>query len=452
MRWKTLALSSALLALWFPHGGQAAAPDADDWDRGNLIAHGDFAKEPPGKLPEGWAVVAPNPPLAPMYRMVPGAGGRNLLTVEGNGRVECFGYLRHKVDLPAGKTYRFRVRFKFEGFEDVNRHLLHAIFVGNNDAILHYRKDGAWAVGEGRFTAGGKGEVRLYFRFAPRGRVEYARVALQECAPIPPRPVKIAVCQGGGDRKHWAAVCDAAGAKRCDVVLLPETFEGGTHAMDGPAMQFLAGKARQWHMYVSGTLHVRRGDVVYNTAPLWDRQGRLVGLYDKVMLYEPELDEGLTPGDGLPVFTADFGKVGIMICYDSWHPEVARLLAYKGAELILFPSAGYYRQLMHARAADNGVVIAASSGTPCGVWDGGGNQADGGSPDDSRYAPSAILGCEKVDALKMQIVTVDLAKKPSPHYWGGPALSAPGGRRVRATSRWHLEDDLAREARRWWEE
>lgn len=177
-----------------------------------------------------------------------------------------------------------------------------------------------------------------------------------------------------------------------------------------------------------------------------------VGIYDKFMLYDPELDDGTTPGDRVPVFQTDFGRVGIMICYDSWHPEIARLLAYKGAELILFPSAGYYRQLMHARAADNGVVIAASSGSPCGVWDGGGNQADGGSKDETRFAPTAILALEKDDSQKMQIVTVDLAPKPSPHDWGGPMLSAPGGRRVRATGPIHLEDEIAREAGRWRED
>ena len=124
------------------------------------------------------------------------------------------------------------------------------------------------------------------------------------------------------------------------------------------------------------------------------------------------------------MFKTDFGKVGIMTCYDSWHPAVARLLALKGAEVILFPSAGYYMQLMHARAADNGVVIAATSGSPCGVWDGGGNQADGGSPDATRYAPTSIVAFEKDDGQKMQIVTVDLSQD-SPARITGAARCFP---------------------------
>jgi predicted amidohydrolase len=429
---------------------------ADDWQSGNLVANGAFSQGRIGAVPKGWSVKAPNPALRPEFRIVEGAGHAHLLEAAGNGRTECFGCITFPVQLAAGRTYRFRVRFRFEGFEDVNRHLLHGVFAsGFNDGIFTYRKDLGSVIGEARFpgpaNAAG-GEVRLYFRYSATGKVRWSEVSLQECEPIKPRPVKIAVCQGGGDRMRWEKYLDTAGRKKCDVALMTEFFEEGIQSRDGPSMKFMAEKARQWKMYVCGTIRLRRGDLVYNSAPLFDRQGRLVGIYDKFMLYDPELDDGTTPGDSMPVFQADFGKVGIMTCYDSWHPEVARLLAYKGAELILFPSAGYYRQLMHARAADNGVVIAASSGSPCGVWDSGGNQADSGSQDETRCAPTSILGFEKEDEQKMQIVTVDLSKRPSPHSWGGPMLSAPGGRRVRATGPLHLEDEIAREAKRWWEE
>lgn len=438
-----------VLAIPFASAGECRAAEAP---RANLVANGDFSQSEVGKLPAGWNVSAPNPVLAPTYKLVKGDDGKNLLLVEGNGRKECFGWVRHAVNLTVGKTYLFRVRFKFEGFEDVNRHLVHAVFVGNNDGIFSYHKDGQWAVGEGRFEAGGQGNVRLYYRYAPQGKVWYSAVSLAECEPIKPRPVKIAVTSGGGDRKRWEKFLDTAGAKHCDVALMGEFFEGGIHASDSPIMKFMAQKAQQWKMYICGSIRMQRGDVIYNSAPLWDREGKLVGIYDKVMLYDPELDDGTSPGENLPVFKTDFGKVGIMTCYDSWHPAVAKLLALKGAEVILFPSAGYYMQLMHARAADNGVVIAATSGSPCGVWDGGGNQADKGSPDATRYAPTSIVAFENDDGQKMQMVTLDLSKHPSPHYWGGPMHSAPGGRRVRTTSPLHLEDEIAREAKRWWDE
>ena len=453
MLWKSFALPCMLLVLLFPRFGFAADADANDWARDNLVAHGDFADDKPGKLPEGWTVSTPNPALAPKYQVVQGEDGNGLLLVEGNGRAECFGILRYNVDLPAGKTYRFRVRFKFSGFEDVNRHLVHAVFVGNNDGVFQYHKDGPWVVGEGRFPVGGKGQVRLYFRFAPQGKVWYSNVALQECEPIKPRPAKIAVCSGGGDRKHWEKVLDAAGGKHCDVALLPETFEGGTHAMDGPAMQFLAAKAKQWKMYVSGTLHLRRGDVVYNTAPLWDRQGQLVGVYDKVMLYDPELDEGLTPGDTMPVFQADFGKVGVMTCYDSWHPEVARLLAHKGAEVRPLPQ----RRLLQAVDA-----------RPRGRQRRGGGRVE--------RQPVRRVG-RRGETRPMAAARIRLARprrqswrsrrttryecRSSRWIWprglvrttgAAPCCRRRAGTALRATSRWSLEDDLAREAKRWCDE
>lgn len=436
-------------------GGPATGPAAAE----NLVANGLFAQGEVGKLPTGWTVKAANPALAPVFKLVQDEKGKALLMAQGNGRNECFGSIEYPVKLEANKTYCLRVRFRLEGFDDVNRHLVHGLFgAGFNNGVLEYRRDGQWIVGESRFTGPTQAiaaNVRLYFRYAPKGKVWWDEVSLSECKAIPPRKVKIAVSGGAGTMAHWGQVLDAAGAKGCDVALLPEMFEGNhdplkAEAVDGPSMKFLSDKAKQHKMYVSGSLYLKRGDVVYNTAPLFDRQGKCVGMYDKNMLYDPEVDLGATSGTELPVFDTDFGKLGIMICYDSWHPSVAKLLALKGAELILFPSAGYYRQLMHARAADNCVVIAASSeGNPLGLWDSSGTEAGEEKPDPSRYAASNIKDVDKDDKLKILIATVDLSAKPSPHNWGGPMMSAPGGRRVRSTSPLYIEDEIAREVRRW---
>ncbi len=153
----------------------------------------------------------------------------------------------------------------------------------------------------------------------------------------------------------------------------------------------------------------------------------------------------------LPVFKTDFGNVGIMTCYDSWFPETARLLAYKGAELILLPNAGYDMELMPARAADNGVCVAVSSeNCPAGIWDSGGARAGEKAADETRYASTAIKSFEKDESYHLLVATLDLSRRWSPHYWGGPMLSAPGGRRLRQTRIVPLEDEIAREAKRWW--
>ena len=80
-------------------------------------------------------------------------------------------------------------------------------------------------------------------------------------------------------------------------------------------------------MYSVGCIYERDGDFIFNTAFLVDRAGELAGTYRKIHLYWPEEREGVSPGNELPVFDLDLGRVGIMICYDSWFPETAKLLA-----------------------------------------------------------------------------------------------------------------------------
>ncbi len=439
-----------------------AAPREDDAQSANFIANGDFQQGAIGSLPDNWSVEAGNPVLTPSFRLVAGQNGRRELMAEGNGRQECYGYIRHPVRIAGGKTYRLRTRFRISGIEDINRSLVHGVFADKfNDGIFQYRKDGGWVVGEGCFMGPSQdadGEVRLYFRYSATGKVWWERISLEECAPIAPRPVKLAVSWGTGDLKYWERWLDAAGSKGADLALMPEMFNGIEDPMkaekeDGPSRRLMGEKARQWKMHVSGSTYVWRGDLVFNTAPLFNREGRLVGIYDKNMVYEPELDLGATPGRGFPVFQTDLGKIGIIICYDSWFPKTVQMLALKGAELILFPNAGYYTELMHARSADNAVFIAASSlNDPAGVWDSAGNRAGEDRPDPTCAAPSAILSFQRDEVARLFLVTIDLAKKPSPaSFWGGPMRSAPGGRRCRETCMGPFEADIAHEARRWFE-
>ena len=451
--------SAFALAAAFGTTAVAGVDATNDWDTGNLIAHGDFTHIEPGGLPQGWESVAPNPVLAPRFSQVRDDAGKTVLQAQGNGRLECFGYLRHKVRLEAGKTYRMRAQLRLKDMEDLNHHVVHSVFAsGFNDGLFTYRKEGERVIGEDRFPgpkAAGEGEVRIQFRFSEGGTVWWDRISIQECEPIPPRLVKVAVSWGKHDMGHWSRWLDRAGEKRADIAVLTEGFNGKPPAdpepLDGPAARLLADKAKHWKMYVSGTFYEKRSDLVYNTAVLFDRRGELVGTYEKVQLFDPEEHMGVTPGVRLPVFKTDFGNVGIMTCYDSWFPETARLLAYKGAELILLPNAGYDMELMPARAADNGVCVAVSSeNCPAGIWDSGGACAGEKAPDATRYASTSIRDVDKDESYQLLIATLDLSRRWSPHYWGGPMLSAPGGRRLRQTRIVPLEDEIAREAKRWW--
>ncbi|MEZ5391468.1 MAG: carbon-nitrogen hydrolase family protein [Bryobacterales bacterium] len=110
---------------------------------------------------------------------------------------------------------------------------------------------------------------------------------------------------------------------------------------------------------VAGVIE-REGALLYNTSVLLDRDGELVGKYRKVYLPREEIEGGLTPGDDFPTFSTDFGRVGMMICWDVQYADPARALALRGAELLLMPIWGGNETLAAARAIENHVFLAAS--------------------------------------------------------------------------------------------
>ena len=97
-----------------------------------------------------------------------------------------------------------------------------------------------------------------------------------------------------------------------------------------------AALAREYHAYIVPWDYEPRYDGrVYNSAYILDREGREIGRYHKVNLTYGELTGGIVNGDDCPVFNLDFGRIGIMICFDNYCPEIARIMGNRGAELIL---------------------------------------------------------------------------------------------------------------------
>ena len=74
-----------------------------------------------------------------------------------------------------------------------------------------------------------------------------------------------------------------------------------------------------------------------------------------------ESDGGIAPGSDYPVFATRFGKVGLMVCYDGFFPEVARELSNRGAEVIAWPVWGCNPLLASARACENHVYLVSST-------------------------------------------------------------------------------------------
>lgn len=151
-----------------------------------------------------------------------------------------------------------------------------------------------------------------------------------------------------------------------DLLVLPEgcNYVGveGPHWIsavqpDGAEVGEIARAAARNKVWIVAGLYLYDGDAIYNSGVLFDREGRIAGIYNKVQLPNSEWADGMKPGDALPVFETDFGRIGIMICHDTMYPEVARGLMLRGAELIAVPIWGGQDVCVRSRAVENGVWI-----------------------------------------------------------------------------------------------
>jgi len=163
-------------------------------------------------------------------------------------------------------------------------------------------------------------------------------------ATLPGRQVRVAaICIGFGgdhDEKLKLAVdhLHTAGKEGVDIACLPEEFAGtGAEPIPGPTTQAIARLARQYHMYVICPIREQAGDEQYNTAVLIDRQGQIVGQYRKVFVF---WGEGLhCSREGAKVFDTDFGKIGLLTCFDLNFPELWQQCNALDADIVFWPSA-----------------------------------------------------------------------------------------------------------------
>ncbi|MGO1118289.1 carbon-nitrogen hydrolase family protein [Rhodovibrionaceae bacterium A322] len=129
-----------------------------------------------------------------------------------------------------------------------------------------------------------------------------------------------------------------------DMVLFPELAPFGPNPaaaqpLPGPAEQFFAALARKLSIWlIPGSLYELRDGKVYNTSPVINPDGEVVGRYSKLYPFTP-YEVGIEGGSEFLVFDVpQVGRFGLSICYDIWFPETARSLTALGAEVILHPS------------------------------------------------------------------------------------------------------------------
>jgi N-carbamoylputrescine amidase len=148
-----------------------------------------------------------------------------------------------------------------------------------------------------------------------------------------------------------------AAEQNARLVCLPELFRSRyfcqaedsenfvlAETVPGPSTEALGALARELGITIVASLFEKRAAGIYhNTAVLLDRSGSVVGRYRKMHIPDdPRYYEKFyfTPGDtGFPAFPAEGSRVGILVCWDQWYPEAARLAALSGAEILVYPTA-----------------------------------------------------------------------------------------------------------------
>ena len=206
----------------------------------------------------------------------------------------------------------------------------------------------------------------------------------------------------------WLEILDQIAPQHPDVVITPECFLDGyvvtrpevtrrtlkRYAID-PATSEIATAVSQWARtnkawVILGCTRVATGGCA-NAALVYDRRGRMVGTYDKIHCRGH--DRKFVRGTRLPVFKADFGRFGIVICADRRWPETIRTLALEGAEVIFNPTYGQHDEknmwVMHTRSFESEIPIAFTHPRQSLVTD-----AKGRIVIDETYAVPPISVCE----------------------------------------------------------
>ena len=171
-----------------------------------------------------------------------------------------------------------------------------------------------------------------------------------------------------------------------DIAILPEMFNcpyssdyftDFAEVAGGESYTALSQAASSNGIYVvGGSMPELDGDNVYNTSFVFDRSGREIARHRKVHLFDIDIkgrqrfmeSETFAAGDDITVFDTEFGRMGLLICFDIRFPEICRLTALKGANVLFVPAAFgmitgplHWELLFRLRAVDNQVFTVGAS-------------------------------------------------------------------------------------------
>lgn len=174
---------------------------------------------------------------------------------------------------------------------------------------------------------------------------------------------------GGADLAALPEVWPAWGSR--------EEMHAAAEPMDGPRMERLASLARDTGMWISaGSVSESDGDRVYNTSALISPDDGVIATYRKIHRFDVEPIDGppfressvFSAGDEVVSVATPFGRIGLTVCFDLRFPEIYRILAAAGAEVVLVPSSfrehtgrDHWEVLLRARAIEDQVVVIAAA-------------------------------------------------------------------------------------------
>ncbi len=378
---------------------------------------------------EAWRRWSPREEIAPVFSIEPAEGRAGGLVLKLAAlRSSDFGAWRSTAqDVKAGKVYRFVAWYRTAQIADPRRSVIARLqwLEANGQPLnvtvrppeypLDVARDGEWAKME-YITRAPEGaaalDVQLSLAFASGGSVWWDDVSLVAVDDAPGRNVRVMTIGHRPKRPTspavnldaFAKLARASAHEKPDIVCLPEgislvstgrSYVEVSEPVPGPTTEALGVLARELGAYVVAGIYERVAPAVYNTAVLIDRRGQLVGSYRKTHLPREEWEAGIAPGDGYPVFQTDFGRIGLMICWDLQFPEPWRALGLQGAEIAFVPAWGGSEVLLQARAIENHMFVVSS----------------GYDIKSGIIAPDGKVVCEASADTPVVVATIDLDQK-----------------------------------------
>lgn len=361
--------------------------------------------------PESWTTGGPRVDAMPEFRFdaTGGPNGSGALVTVADHREGLHGWWQTTLPVKGGQHYQFHALRRAVGAEYPRRSAVARIFWqdAQGRAVRHdhpaettyregerpvsepeYPPDGpeqfdGWTEVNGVFRVPSEAvqaRLELSFRWAPNAEIHWSEISLQPVNPPESRRVRLAAVHfapvdGTTNEekcRQFEPLIEKAASRGADLVVLPETltyFNAGRSLSDcaesipGPSTDYFGTLARKNDLYIVAGLVERESHRIFNVAVLIGPDGKVCGKYRKVALPRTEIDAGVEAGNDYPVFDTRIGKIGMMVCYDGFFPEVARELSNRGADIIAFPVWGCNPLLASARACENHVFVVSSTYT-----------------------------------------------------------------------------------------